>query len=251
MGEHAAIMAQEWGITRQEQDELAAESHRKLADAYETGFLDDLVTPYLGLERDQNLRPDSSPEKLAKLKPVFGGPEGTMTAGNSTPLSDGASAVLLASEEWAAERGIPVQAYLVDAQTAAVDHVHKREGLLMAPAYAMPRLLERNGARLQDFDFYEIHEAFASQVLCTLRAWEDPVFCRERLGREEPLGAIERGKLNMHGGSLAAGHPFGATGGRIVAGLAKMLQAKGGGRGLISICAAGGLGVVAMMEAPA
>jgi acetyl-CoA C-acetyltransferase len=251
MGEHAAIMAQEWGIGRGEQDELAAESHRKLADAYETGFLDDLVTPYLGLERDQNLRPDSSPEKLAKLKPVFGGPEGTMTAGNSTPLSDGASAVLLASEEWAAERGIPVQAYLVDAQTAAVDHVHKREGLLMAPAYAMPRLLERNNARLQDFDFYEIHEAFASQVLCTLRAWEDPVFCRERLGREEPLGEIERGKLNMHGGSLAAGHPFGATGGRIVAGLAKMLQARGGGRGLISICAAGGLGVVAMMEAPA
>ncbi len=250
MGEHAALMAQEWGITRREQDELAAESHRKLAEAYDTGFLDDLVTPYLGLERDQNLRPDSSLEKLAKLKPVFGGPEGTMTAGNSTPLSDGASAVLLASEEWAAERGIPVQAYLVDAQTAAVDHVHKREGLLMAPAYAMPRLLARNNLTLQDFDFYEIHEAFASQVLCTLRAWEDPVFCRERLGLDEPLGAIERGKLNLHGGSLAAGHPFGATGGRIVAGLAKMLEAKGTGRGVISICAAGGLGVVALMERP-
>jgi acetyl-CoA C-acetyltransferase len=249
MGEHTALMAQEWGITRQEQDELAAESHRKLADAYETGFLDDLVTPFLGLERDQNLRPDSSPEKLARLKPVFGGPEGTMTAGNSTPLSDGASAVLLASEEWAASHGIPVQAFLVDAQTAGVDYVHKREGLLMAPAYAMPRLLARNGRSLQDFDFYEIHEAFAAQVLCTLHAWEDPVFCRERLGLEEPLGAIDRGKLNMHGGSLAAGHPFGATGGRIVAGLAKMLQAKGSGRGVISICAAGGLGVVAMMEA--
>ncbi len=249
MGEHAAVMAREWGITREAQDELAVESHRKLADAYATGFLDDLVTPYLGLERDQNLRPDSSVEKLAKLKPVFGGPEGTMTAGNSTPLSDGASAVLLASEEWAAERSIPVQAYLVDAQTAGVDHVHKREGLLMAPAYAMPRMLARNGRALQDFDYYEVHEAFASQVLCTLRAWEDPVFCRERLGLEEPLGEIDRGKLNAHGGSLAAGHPFGATGARIVAGLAKMLEAKGSGRGVISICAAGGLGVVAMMEA--
>ena len=251
MGEHAAIMAREWGITREDQDELAVESHHKLAAAYDTGFLDDLVVPYQGLERDQNLRPDSSLEKLAKLKPVFGGPDGTMTAGNSTPLSDGASAVLLASEEWAAEHGIPVQAYIVDAQTAAVDHVHKREGLLMAPAYAMPKLLARNGTALQDFDFYEIHEAFASQVLCTLKAWEDPVFCSERLGLEEPLGSIDRGKLNTHGGSLAAGHPFGATGGRIVAGLAKMLEAKGSGsRGLISICAAGGLGVVAMMEAP-
>jgi acetyl-CoA C-acetyltransferase len=180
---------------------------------------------------------------------VFGGPDGTMTAGNSTPLSDGSSAVLLASEEWAAEHGIPVQAYIVDAQTAAVDYVHKREGLLMAPAYAMPRLLERNGASLQDFDFYEIHEAFASQVLCTLKAWEDPVFCEERLGLDKPLGAIDRSKLNTHGGSLAAGHPFGATGGRIVAGLAKMLSDKGSGRGVISICAAGGLGVVALMEA--
>jgi acetyl-CoA C-acetyltransferase len=250
MGEHAAIMARDWGLTREEQDELAVHSHRNLAAAYDTGFLDDLVTPYLSLERDQNLRPDASVEKLAKLKPVFGGPDGTMTAGNSTPLSDGASAVLLASEEWAAEQGIPVQACIVDAQTAAVDHVHKREGLLMAPAYALPRLLARNGLALQDFDFYEIHEAFAAQVLCTLKAWEDPVFCRERLGLEEPLGAIDRGKLNMHGGSLAAGHPFGATGGRIVAGLAKMLAAKGdGGRGVISICAAGGLGVVAIMEA--
>jgi acetyl-CoA C-acetyltransferase len=250
MGEHAAIMARDWGLTREEQDELAVHSHRNLAAAYDAGFLDDLVTPYLGLERDQNLRPDASVETLAKLKPVFGGPDGTMTAGNSTPLSDGASAVLLASEEWAAEQGIPVQAYIVDAQTAAVDHVHKREGLLMAPAYALPRLLARNGLALQDFDFYEIHEAFAAQVLCTLKAWEDPVFCRERLGLEEPVGAIDRGKLNMHGGSLAAGHPFGATGGRIVAGLAKMLAAKGdGGRGVVSICAAGGLGVVAIMEA--
>ncbi len=249
MGEHAAITAREWGIAREAQDELAVASHRHLAAAYDTGFLDDLVTPYLGLERDQNLRPDSSVEKLAKLKPVFGGPEGTMTAGNSTPLSDGASTVLLASEEWAAERRIPVQAFLVDAQTAAVDYVNGREGLLMAPAYAVPALLDRNELSLQDFDYYEIHEAFASQVLSTLRAWEDPVFCRERLGREQPLGPIDRDKLNVNGGSLGAGHPFGATGGRIVAGLAKMLEAKGSGRGLISICAAGGLGVTAIMEA--
>src|SRR5579859_4013162 len=233
MGEHTAIMAREWGIGRAEQDELAVASHHHLAAAYDSGFLSDLVTPYLGLERDQNLRPDSSVEKLAKLRPVFGGPEGTMTAGNSTPLSDGASTVLLASQEWAAERGLTVQAYFVDAQTAAVDHVHKREGLLMAPTYAVPRLLARNGLTLQDFDFYEIHEAFAAQVLCTLRAWEDPVFCRERLGLDAPLGAIDRAKLNAHGGSLAAGHPFGATGGRIVAGLAKALKDKGSGsRGL-------------------
>src|SRR6201985_3343865 len=217
MGEHAAIMAQEWGITREAQDELTVRSHRNLAAAYDTGFLDDLVIPFLGLERDQNLRPDSSVEKLAKLKPVFGGPGGTMTAGNSTPLSDGASAVLLASEEWARAHDIPVQAYFTDAQTAGVDYVHKREGLLMAPAYAMPRMLARDGAGLQDFDLYEIHEAFAAQVLCTLRAWEDPVFCSERLGLDAPLGAIDRERLNVHGGSLGAGHPFGATGGRIVA----------------------------------
>ncbi|MDQ6745970.1 MAG: acetyl-CoA C-acetyltransferase [Actinomycetota bacterium] len=250
MGEHTAIMAREWGIGRQEQDELAVHSHRHLAAAYDGGFLDDLVTPFLGLERDQNLRPDSSVEKLAKLRPVFGGPEGTMTAGNSTPLSDGASAVLLASDEWAAARGIPVQAYFTEAQTAGVDHVHKREGLLMAPAYAVPRMLDRAELALQAFDFYEIHEAFAAQVLCTLKAWEDPVFCRERLGREQPLGALDRGRLNVNGGSLGAGHPFGATGGRIVANLAKLLSERGTGRGLISICAAGGLGVTAIMEAP-
>ena len=250
MGEHAAIMATEWGITREEQDELTVASHRNLAAAYDTGFLDDLVTPFLGLERDQNLRPDSSVEKLAKLKPVFGGENGTMTAGNSTPLSDGASAVLLASEEWANAHELPVQAYITDAQTAAVDHVHAREGLLMAPTYAVPKLLERNKLTLQDFDFYEIHEAFAAQVLCTLKAWEDPVYCRERLGLDKALGSIDRDRLNTHGGSLAAGHPFGATGGRIVAGLAKALAEKGSGsRGLISICAAGGLGVTAIMEA--
>ncbi len=249
MGEHTALMARDWGIAREEQDELAARSHHNLAQAYEGGFLDDLVTPFLGLQRDQNLRPDSSVEKLAKLRPVFGGPEGTMTAGNSTPLSDGASAVLLASEEWAAAHDIPVQAYLTGAQTAGVDYVGKQEGLLMAPAYAMPRMLTRAQLTLQDFDFYEIHEAFAAQVLCTLRAWEDPVFCRERLGLDQPLGAINRERLNVHGGSLGAGHPFGATGGRIVAGLAKALAERGSGRGLISICAAGGLGVTAIMEA--
>ncbi len=248
MGEHCAIMAAEWGIDRAEQDELALRSHHNLAAAYERGFLDDLVTPYLGLERDQNLRPDSSPEKLAKLKPVFGGPEGTMTAGNSTPLSDGASAVLLASEEWARARDLPVLAYFLDGQTAAIDHVHKREGLLMAPAYAIPKLLDRVGLSLQDFDLYEIHEAFAAQVLCTLRAWEDETFCRERLGRPGPLGAIDRTRLNVNGGSLAAGHPFAATGGRIVAGLAKALHERGSGRGIISICAADGQGVVAALE---
>jgi acetyl-CoA C-acetyltransferase len=249
MGEHCAIMATEWGVTRAEQDELAARSHQRMAAAYERGFLEDLVSPYLGLERDQNLRPDSTPEKLAKLKPVFGGEHGTMTAGNSTPLSDGASAVLLSSEEWAREHGLPVLAWLTEAQTAAVDHVHKREGLLMAPAYAMPRMLDRAGLALGDFDFYEIHEAFAAQVLCTLKAWEDPVFCRERLGREQPLGAIDRERLNVHGGSLAAGHPFAATGGRIVATLAKALHERGSGRGAISICAAAGQGVVAVLEA--
>jgi acetyl-CoA C-acetyltransferase len=250
MGEHCALMATEWEVGRAEQDELAVASHQNLAAAYERGFLEDLITPYLGLERDQNLRPDSSLEKLAKLKPVFGGPEGTMTAANSTPLSDGASAVLLASEEWARARDLPILAYVSEAQTAAVDHVHKREGLLMAPAYAMPRMLDRAGLSLQDFDYYEIHEAFAAQVLCTLKAWEDPAFCKEKLGREAPLGAIDRAKLNVNGGSLAAAHPFAATGGRIVAGLAKQLHADGGGRGVISICAAGGQGVVAILESP-
>jgi acetyl-CoA C-acetyltransferase len=250
MGEHTAIMAKEWDIGRAEQDELAVKSHKNLAAAYDRGFQTDLITPYLGLERDGNLRPDSSQEKLAKLKPVFGGPEGTMTAANSTPLSDGASAVLLSSEEWAKEHDLPVLAYFSEAQTAAVDHVHKREGLLMAPAYAMPRMLDRAGLTLQDFDYYEIHEAFAAQVLCTLKAWEDEAFCKEKLGRDAPLGAIDRTKLNVNGGSLAAAHPFAATGGRIVAGLAKQLHEDGKGRGVISICAAGGQGVVAILEGP-
>jgi len=252
MGEHTARMALDWGVTREEQDALAARSHQRLAAAYERGFQDDLVTPYLRLDRDQNLRPDSTPEKLAKLKPVFGARngDGTMTAGNSTPLTDGASAVLLASEEWAQERGLPVLAYVTHAQTAAVDHVHRGEGLLMAPVYAMPRMLDRAAIGLEDFDLYEIHEAFAAQVLCTLKAWADPVFCRERLGRDAPLGTVDPERLNVNGGSLAAGHPFAATGGRIVANLAKALHERGYGRGVISICAAGGQGVVAVLEKP-
>src|ERR1700712_651548 len=249
MGEHAALTALEWQITREAQDELAVASHHNLAASYDRGFQDDLVTPFNGLERDQNLRADSSLEKLAKLKPVFGkGEAATMTAANSTPLTDGASAGLLAPEEWAEEHGHPVQAYFVDAETAAVDFVHGGEGLLMAPAYAVPRMLARNGLTLQDFDYYEIHEAFASQVLSTLKAWEDPVFCKERLGLDAPLGSIDRSKLNVNGSSLAAGHPFAATGGRIVANLAKILNEKGSGRGLISICAAGGQGVTAILE---
>jgi acetyl-CoA C-acetyltransferase len=249
MGDHTALTAAEWGITREAQDELAYTSHKNLAAAYERGFLDDLVTPYLGLERDQNLRPDVTLEKLATLKPVFGrGESATMTAGNSTPLTDGASTVLLASEEWAAERGLTPLAYFAHSQAAAVDYVHGGEGLLLAPAYAVPKLLARAGLTLQDFDFYEIHEAFAAQVLATLKAWEDPIFCKERLGLEAPLGSIDRSKLNVNGGSLAAGHPFAATGGRIVPALAKLLAERGSGRGLVSICAAGGQGVTAIIE---
>ncbi|MEV4143218.1 acetyl-CoA C-acetyltransferase [Amycolatopsis sp. NPDC049691] len=248
MGEHAALTAKIWEITREAQDELAASSHQKLAAAYDRGFFDDLVTPFLKLARDQNLRPDSTAEKLAKLKPAFGGPDGTMTAGNSTPLTDGASTVLLATDEWAKAHKLPVLAYLTFSQTAAVDYVHGEEGLLMAPAYAVPRMLARAGLSLQDFDFYEIHEAFASQVLATLKAWEDPAFAKEKLELDAPLGAIDRAKLNVNGSSLAAGHPFAATGGRIVATLAKLLHEKGSGRGLISICAAGGQGVTAILE---
>ena len=253
MGEHAAITAAEWQISRADQDELALASHHNLAAAYERGFFADLVTPFLKLSSDQNLRADSSLEKLAKLKPVYGrGPDATMTAGNSTPLTDGASAVLLATDEWAAQRSLPVLAHVVDAETAAVDYVRgdrRADGLLMAPVYALPRLLERNKLTLQDFDFYEIHEAFASTVLSTLAAWEDAEFCRTRLGLADPLGSIDRSRLNVNGSSLAAGHPFAATGGRIVATLAKLLHEKGSGRGLISICAAGGQGVVAILEA--
>ncbi len=249
MGESAALTALEWNIGREEQDELAVASHHQLAAAYDRGFFDDQVSPYLGLERDQNLRPDSSVEKLASLKPVFGrGETATMTAGNSTPLSDGASAVLLCSEDYAEQRGWEPLAYLRTTETAAVDYVHGGEGLLMAPAYAMPRMLAREGLSLQDFDFYEIHEAFASQVLATLKAWEDPIFCKERLGLDAPLGSVDRSRLNVNGSSLAAGHPFAATGGRILMTLAKLLKQKGSGRGVISICAAGGQGVTAILE---
>ncbi len=250
MGEHMAITAREWGVTREAQDELAALSHQHLAAAYDRGFFDDLMTPYLGLTRDDNLRADSTTAKLARLAPVFGKGEGaTMTAGNSTPLTDGASMVLLGTEAWAAAHQLTPLAYVVDGQAAAVDYVHGAEGLLMAPAYALPVLLARVGMSLQDFDYYEIHEAFASTVLSTLKAWEDPDFCKGRLGLDSPLGSIDRSRLNVNGSSLAAGHPFAATGGRIVASLAKMLHEKGpGSRGLISICAAGGQGVMAILE---
>jgi acetyl-CoA C-acetyltransferase len=252
MGEHCELMAKRWNISREAQDVLARESHRKLADAYARGFVNDLMTPYRGLARDNNLRADLTLEKLAGLKPVFDRDAGTLTAGNSTPLTDGASAVLLASEEWAARRGLPVLAYLSGSETAAVDFFDKKEGLLMAPAYAVPRMLARAGLTLQDFDLYEIHEAFAAQVLCTLAAWQDDEYCRTQLGLPGPLGAIDRAKLNVNGSSLATGHPFAATGGRIVAGLAKMLaqldKPASTARGLISICAAGGQGVVAILE---
>ena len=249
MGEHCERMAQAWRIGRAEQDALALLSHQKLAAAYAEGWQDDLLTPFLTLTRDNNLRPDLTLEQLAKLQPVFDrSGQGTLTAGNATPLTDGASMVLLGSEEWAAQQGLEVLAYLVDGETAAVDFVTGREGLLMAPVYAVPRLLARNGLTLQDFDYYEIHEAFAAQVLCTLKAWEDADYCRERLGLEAPLGAIDRSKLNVKGSSLAAGHPFAATGGRILANLAKLLATAGKGRGLISICAAGGQGVTVIVE---
>ena len=250
MGEHMALTAKEWGITREAQDALAVASHHNLAAAYDRGFFDDLVTPYLGLTRDANLRPDASIDKLATLSPVFGKGEGaTMTAGNSTPLTDGASAVLMGNEQWAAAHNLTPLAWFVDAQTAAVDYVNGVDGLLTAPVFAVPALLARQGMTLQDFDFYEIHEAFASTVLTTLAAWENDAFCQTRLGLPAALGPIDRSRLNVNGSSLAAGHPFAATGGRIVASLAKALHEKGSGRGLISICAAGGQGVVAILEA--
>ena len=248
MGQHCELMAKYWDIPRAAQDELALRSHHNLAAAYDRGFFDDLITPFRDLKRDNNLRADSTLEKLASLKPAYDRQAGTLTAGNSTPLTDGASTVLLASEEWAKAHDLPVLAWLRTGETAAVDFASGKEGLLMAPAYAVPRMLAREGLSLQDFDLYEIHEAFAAQVLCTLKAWESPDFARSRLGLEAPLGAIDQSKMNINGGSLGTGHPFAATGGRILAGLAKELAQRGSGRGLISICAAGGLGVVAIVE---
>ncbi|MEG3193251.1 acetyl-CoA C-acetyltransferase [Lysobacter sp. D1-1-M9] len=249
MGEHCEDMAKEWNISRDSQDEWALSSHRKLAAAYERGFFDDLVVSFRGVSRDNNLRADSTLEKLASLKPAFdrSSGRGTLTAANSTPLTDGASACLLGSEEWAQKHGHEVLCHLRDAQTAAVDFVHG-EGLLMAPTIAVPEMLRRNGLALQDFDFYEIHEAFAAQVLCTLRAWESEEYCRHRLGREAPLGRIDPARINPNGSSLATGHPFAATGARIVASAARELKARGGGRCLVSICTAGGMGVVAILE---
>ncbi|HEY3850871.1 MAG TPA: acetyl-CoA C-acetyltransferase [Steroidobacteraceae bacterium] len=249
MGESTELMVKTWGIGRAEQDQLALESHQKASAAYAEGFYQDLVRDYLGLSQDNNIRADTSLEKLGKLRPVFDSSgAGTLTAGNSTPMTDGASAVLLASEDWARERNLPVLAYLAYAKVAAVDFVEKKEGLLMAPAYAVSRMLKDAGLQLQDFDFYEIHEAFAGQVLCTLKAWNDPTFCREKLGLSAPLGAIDRGRLNVKGGSLAIGHPFAATGSRIVATLAKILDDNKAKRGLISVCTAGGMGVTAILE---
>lgn len=255
MGDHAAITARELKVTRADQDQLALESHQKLHQAWEEGFFTDLTTGFLGVNRDTNLRADSTLEKLGQLNPVFGkrdaqqhGAQATMTAGNSTPLTDGASVALLGNEDWAAQHNLEPLAYLVDSETAAVDFIHGGDGLLMAPTYAVPRLLERNGLSLQDFDFYEVHEAFASQVLATLAAWEDETYCRERLGLPGALGPIDRTKLNVKGSSLAAGHPFAATGTRILATTAKILEENGGGRALISICAAGGQGVAAIVE---
>ncbi len=252
MGQSCELMAKEWKLTQKEQDDLACASHMHAAAAWKEGFYSDLVMPFNGASFDNTVRPDTSLEKLAKLKPVFDKIGGTLTAGNSTPLTDGASAVLLASDEWAKAHGIPVQAYLTHFAVAAVDFSSVsgiyREGLLMAPTYAVPKMLDAAGLKLQDFDFYEIHEAFAAQVLCTLKAWESADYCKTRLGRREPLGSIDRSKLNVKGGSVALGHPFGATGGRILAGLAKLLAQKGQGRGLVSICTGGGMGVTAILE---
>ncbi|NEZ03999.1 acetyl-CoA C-acetyltransferase [Wenzhouxiangella sp. XN201] len=249
MGEHCERMAREWQVTRKEQDELALDSHHKAAEAWDSGFFDDLVKPHNGVIRDNIVRPDTTLEKLASLKPVFDrSRNGTLTAGNSTSLSDGAAAVLLASEEWAREHDLPVLAWLTHSRTAAVDYVSGDEGLLMAPTVAVSEMLDRAGLALQDFDFYEIHEAFAAQVLCTLKAWESEQYCRERLGRDQPLGSVDRSKMNVHGGSVAIGHPFAATGARIVATLAHILEKAGSGRGLISVCTAGGMGVAAIIE---
>jgi len=248
MGESCEVMAKNWKITQAEQDMLALESHKKAEAAWNDGFYDDIVMPFNGLKKDQNIRANSTLEKMATLKPAFDKSEsGTLTAANSSPLTDGASCVLLASEEWAKANNLPILAYFSFSQVAAVDYVDD-EGLLMAPAYAVPKLLKQAGLTLQDFDFYEIHEAFAAQVLSTLKAWESEEYCKNKLGLDKALGSIDRSKLNIKGGSIAIGHPFAATGSRIVTSLAKMLEQKGSGRGLISICTAGGMGVTAILE---
>jgi acetyl-CoA C-acetyltransferase len=248
MGQHCERMAHEWKIAREDQDRLAMESHRKASAAYDAGFFDPLVTPWAGVARDNNIRADSDMEKLGGLRTVFArDAAATLTAGNSTPLTDGAAAVLLASEDWARARGLPVQAWLTAGRTSAVDFVND-EGLLMAPTIAVAELLQKTGLALQDFDFYEIHEAFAAQVLCTLAAWDSESYCRHRLGLGEALGTIDRERLNVKGSSLAVGHPFAATGARIIATLAQILESSGSGRGLISVCTAGGMGVAAILE---
>jgi acetyl-CoA C-acetyltransferase len=250
MGQSTEITAKEWDIPREHQDQLALASHMKAAAAFDAGWYEDLVVPYMDCEEDNNVRRDTTFEKLSSLKPVFDrSEEGTMTAGNSTPLTDGAAAVLLASEEWARIKNLPVAAYLTFTQTAAVNFVND-EGLLMAPAYAVSEMLKAAKLNLQDFDFYEIHEAFAAQTIATLKAWQSEKFCRERLGRNTPMGPVDLSRVNVKGGSLAMGHPFAATGARIVGTMAKLLSEKGSGRGLISICTAGGMGVAAIMEAP-
>ncbi len=248
MGQHTELMAQEFHISREAQDQLAFESHKKAAKAYDEGFMDDLLVPCAGVYRDNNLRADIDLTKIGTLKPAFEkSARGTLTAANSTPLTDGASSVLLASEEWADRHGLKPLAYITHGYHSAIDFVHG-QGLLMAPTIAVSRMLDQAGLTLQDFDFYEIHEAFAAQVLATLKAWESPEYCKEILGKDRPLGGIDRDKLNVKGSSLAFGHPFAATGGRIVATLAKILAQNGGGRGLISICTAGGMGVAAILE---
>lgn len=248
MGEHCERMAKQWHIARREQDELTLASHRNAARAWDEGFFDDLVVGHAGVLRDNNVRPDTDLQQLGKLKPVFDRSGGTLTAGNSTALTDGAAAVLLTSEEYANKHDLPVQAWLTHSRTAAVDFVDADEGLLMAPTVAVAEMLERANLSLQDFDFYEIHEAFAAQVLCTFKAWASEDYCRKRLGLNKPLGQIDRSKLNVKGSSVAIGHPFAATGARIVSTLAKLLDEKGSGRGLISICTAGGMGVSAILE---
>ena len=250
MGQHCELMVNHWNVSREDQDKLTFNSHQNLMAAYECGFFDDLIQPFKGVERDGIMR-DTPLEKLANLKPAYDPANGTLTAANSTTLTDGAAAVLMGSEEWAQRNNLPVQAYLTTSEVAAVDFYSQgehSEGLLMAPAYAVPRLLARAGLTLQDFDFYEIHEAFAAQALCTMKAWEDDTFCKEKLDLDGPLGSIDRSKLNVNGSSVATGHPFAATGPRIIATLAKLLEQKGSGRGLISICAAGGQGVTAILE---